>query len=179
MVTALQHVRRHPAVPVLLRTTTTLALLTVGYFMLPVTLDWGRPRLYLQLLVSVLALVGLYVVLRQRVRDSLRRREQPYARVEWLLAALYLIILSFAVVYAVLGVHAPDQFVGIADRMDALYFSVTLMSTVGFGDVSAQGTLGRAVVTVHMLFNLIYLGTGIKLLSGDRSLGATPGPDGH
>jgi voltage-gated potassium channel len=178
MTTAPADVPPHPMLAVLLRTTTTLLLLTVGYFALPFDLDWGKPSLYAELAVSAVALVGLFFLFRHKIRLSLRLRSMPYARVEWLLSALYLIILVFALTYAVIAVNAPEQFVELSNRMDALYFSVTLMATVGFGDVHPQGDFARALVTAHMLFNLIYIGTAVRLLTGDRAIGSTPGPGG-
>lgn len=178
MVTPPAGVPPHPMLRVLLRTTTTLVLLTVGYFALPFALDWGEPALFAQLALSAVALGGLFFLFRRQVRSSLQLRSMPYARVEWLLSGLYLIILVFALTYAVIAVNAPDQFVEMSNRMDALYFSVTLMATVGFGDVHPAGDFARALVTAHMLFNLIYIGTAVRLLTGDRAIGSTPGPSG-
>lgn len=178
MTTAPADVPLHPMLAVLLRTTTTLVLLTAGYFALPFNLHWGEPSLYVQLGVSAVCLVGLFFLFRYKIRASLRLRSMPYARVEWLLSGLYLIILVFALAYAVIAVNAPAQFVELSNRVDALYFSVTLMATVGFGDVHAEGDFARALVTVHMLFNLIYIGTAVRLLTGDRAIGTTPGPSG-
>jgi hypothetical protein len=62
----------------------------------------------------------------------------------------------------------PAQFAGIADRTDALYFSVTVVGTVGFGDVHATATVSRILVTTQMLVNLIYIGTALRLLSSMR-----------
>ena len=50
-------------------------------------------------------------------------------------------------------------------RTDSLYFSVTTMATVGFGDVHAAGPVARVMVTVQMVFNLIYLGTALRVLT--------------
>jgi hypothetical protein len=86
-------------------------------------------------------------------------------RVQWLLTALYLLVLGFATLYALTATVAPDQFTGIQNRSDALYFSVTTTSTVGFGDIHASGTPARLMVTVQMLFNLIYIGTALRILS--------------
>ena len=84
------------------------------------------------------------------------------------------VVLGFAVLYIVTATVAPEQFAGLANRTDALYFSVTIMGTVGFGDVHAAGTAARLMVTVQMLFNLIYLGTALRVLSAGIS---RPEPD--
>ena len=50
--------------------------------------------------------------------------------------------------------------------MDALYLTVTVFSTVGFGDISAASQPGRILVTIQMILNLIVLGAGVRLLTG-------------
>jgi voltage-gated potassium channel len=51
-------------------------------------------------------------------------------------------------------------------KSDALYFTVTIFSTVGFGDVSATGETTRLVVTAQMILDLIFLGVGIRVILG-------------
>jgi hypothetical protein len=89
---------------------------------------------------------------------------------EALLTSLYLLIIVFATIYYFVASRSPDQFDGIADRMDSLYFTVTVISTVGFGDIHAVGTFGRALVTGQMIINLIYVGTALRLLSSLRDV---------
>jgi hypothetical protein len=40
------------------------------------------------------------------------------------------------------------------DKVGAMYFTVTVFSTVGFGDITAKTDLARTLVTVQMLVNL-------------------------
>jgi voltage-gated potassium channel len=40
---------------------------------------------------------------------------------------------------------------GIANYADALYFTVTTLTTTGFGDITLPGTLGRLLSVVIML----------------------------
>ena len=50
-------------------------------------------------------------------------------------------------------------------RTDSLYFVVTMVSKVGFGDITAVGQTARAVVTVNMFLNLVFLGATLRLLT--------------
>ena len=59
----------------------------------------------------------------------------------------------------------PGQFAELHDKTDALYFNVSTLSTVGFGDVHATGQLARAAVTVQIVFNLVFLGTAVAVIS--------------
>lgn len=156
---------RYPLALALWHTTVVIALLTLGYFLFPLHLprsdavDAGR------LAGSLAALALVAVVLRREARRSRTRQSRQYHRIQQLLTALYVLVLFFAMVYAVISAWRPGEFAGLQDRVDSLYFSTTVVSTVGFGDVHAEGNLARVVVTVHMLFNLIYLGTALRLLT--------------
>jgi hypothetical protein len=157
--------RADPLVRMLGHTTVVLALLTLAYYVLPLRLDrddawqWGR------LATSVIALVVLGSFLRRSLRRSSRVQATSFVRIQWLLSLLYLLVLAFALLYAAVAVRSADQFVGLENRTDALYFSVTIVATVGFGDIHASGTLAKVVVTAHMLFNLVYLGTALRMLT--------------
>ena len=51
-------------------------------------------------------------------------------------------------------------------RTDALYFTVTVFTTVGFGDIVATTQLVRLVVTAQMILDLGVLGLGIRVFLG-------------
>ena len=51
-------------------------------------------------------------------------------------------------------------------RSDALYLTVTIFATVGFGDISAQTESARLFVTVQMLLDLVVLGLGLQVFLG-------------
>lgn len=149
-------------------TTQVLILLTVGYYLLPLRLAGEGPMGIARAFFSVLAFGLLGWIFRIHVRWSRRTQHRAYLRIQWLLSVLYLLALTFALTYTIVAMRSPGQFVGIDDRTAALYFSVTVIGTVGFGDIHAAGTLGQVLVTMQMLFNLIYLGTALRLLSTMR-----------
>jgi hypothetical protein len=150
-----------------------LALLTVSYYLLP-SEDLAGPGPLGRLGGMVLALAGFILVVRTQLK-GLRSGQWPVlARIEALLTALYLLILVFATTYFIVYRIAPDQIVGIADRTDSLYFAVTVISTVGFGDIHAVGTTGRAIVTGQMLFDLVYVGAALRALSARAGVVVSP-----
>jgi hypothetical protein len=145
-------------------TTVVLFLLTLGYYLVPLHRPFSETNGVLRAALTAVALVGLVWALRAQ---SQRSRTQPkvYLRIQWLLTALYLLVLGFALAYTILADLAPSQFAGMGDRTDALYFSVTVMATVGFGDIHATDTVSRLLVTGQMVLNLVYIGTALRLLS--------------
>lgn len=160
--------RPDPLLQMLGHTTVVLVLLTIAYFVAPLRMDWSHGPDVGRLIGSLAAVALVAVFLRRTLQRSRRVLDRRYLYIEWLLTLLYLLVLAFALAYAALATYGDGQFVGLEDRTDALYFSVTLVATVGFGDVHAEGGAARLLVTVHMLFNLIYLGTALRLLTFPR-----------
>ncbi|MBU2959438.1 ion transporter [Citreicella sp. C3M06] len=68
-------------------------------------------------------------------------------------AALNLIVFVFVMtglVYATQHLQNPQ----IANYADALYFTVTALTTTGFGDITLQGSLGRLISVLVMIFGV-------------------------
>jgi voltage-gated potassium channel len=69
-------------------------------------------------------------------------------------------------VYVSLSAGDPGSaFTEPLDKIDGLYFAVTVMTTVGFGDITAATGLTRGFVTFQMLVNLVLLGTAVRVLT--------------
>ena len=62
-------------------------------------------------------------------------------------------------------------------RTDALYFTVTVFSTVGFGDIAPKSEAARVILIVQMLGDLAILGAGIRVLLGAVQRGRQQRPD--
>jgi voltage-gated potassium channel len=80
-----------------------------------------------------------------------------------ILVSLYLLI--FARLYLSISLGDPLAFSLPLDTTTALYFTVTVFATVGFGDIVAQINSMRLLVTLQMLLNLAVLGTLIRLIT--------------
>jgi hypothetical protein len=111
---------------------------------------------------ALVALAGFAVarsVVRRRVFD-----------VRTILAGLCIYVLlgmQWAFIYNAIGGFQSDPFFAqpvIATSADYLYFSFITQATVGYGDLSAAGNLGRACAVIEALTSQIYLVTIIALL---------------
>lgn len=78
------------------------------------------------------------------------------------MVAVLLFVALFALLYMVMTTANPGAFSMVLDKSAALYFAMTITSTVGFGDIVPVSTLARNVVTFQMLLNLVVLGAAVR-----------------
>ena len=70
----------------------------------------------------------------------------------------------FAVTYLEIS-QLPGEIVGMKTPLDAVYFTMTTLMTIGFGDIAAEGQLARGAVLTQMLFTILVLSSSVRLLS--------------
>lgn len=78
--------------------------------------------------------------------------------------------LTFAYAYELIGALGSEPFFasGVSGaRSEYVYFSFITMATVGYGDLTAAGDLGRAVATLEGIAGQIYLVTAVAALIGN------------
>jgi voltage-gated potassium channel len=98
------------------------------------------------------------------------KHDFPFVRRDYdtIVAGAHLFVFLFvmrAVVYETQHQHNP----AIGNYVDALYFTVTTLTTTGFGDTTLPGTAGRLLTIVMMIVSL-------SLFEGDPPVG---GPSRH
>lgn len=158
------------------RTSLMVLLLTLCYYMLPPGGRLHDGATAARWIGSLVALSGFVLLVLRSLRAA--RADRSFTtRAEAVLTVLYVMVLVFAITYGMIATHMPGEFHGIENPTDALYFTVTVAATVGFGDITAAGTAARLVVTVHMLVNLIYVGTALRVLT-NRGTARGPGGEG-
>ena len=102
-----------------------------------------------------------------QLRMISRARYPALRAVEALATTLPLFLLLFASAYLVMAGSSPANFSAHSlTRTDALYFTVTVFSTVGFGDITAVSQSARLVVTAQMLLDLLALGLVVRAFVG-------------
>lgn len=145
----------------LLRALIAAVVLVTLYFVIPlVWIDLLPPPV--AMVVAALVLVGVSV---WQVLAIIRAEEPGLRAVEALAVIAPLYLLVFAAIYFLMAHNDPANFTQTLTRMDALYFTVTVFATVGFGDIAAASQTARVIVTVQMVLNLILLGAGLRLLT--------------
>jgi voltage-gated potassium channel len=145
-----------------LRWLLTCAALVVLYAVVPVSEEPEPLVMVLRWIATVLLLTVLAFVIRWQAVKQLREPDAPLgALVVGILAG----VLLFALIDYGLAVHRPDEFTGLHTRVDALYYALSTLATVGFGDVSAQGQFARAVLCVQIAFNFTAIAGAASLVA--------------
>jgi voltage-gated potassium channel len=138
-----------------------IAFVTI-YYLLPLrtTVTWAAVTILVAGLAGLVALVAYYV------RSILSSRFPGLRAIEALAVTVPLFLLLFACAYAVMERIAPASFAQPLTHTDALYFTVTVFTTVGFGDITARTEAARLVVTAQMIADVIIIGLAIQAIVG-------------
>jgi len=153
-----------------LRAAGTTAALVVIYYLLP--LDRSSAGAAVTGLVALIALVTF------QVRSILASPFPGLRAVEALATSLPLFLVLFASTYLVIATESAGSFSQQLTHTDALYFTVTVFATVGFGDITATTEAARLVVTGQMIIDLIIIGIGAKIILGAVQQGRQRRPEG-
>ncbi|MET8408438.1 ion channel [Streptomyces sp. NPDC005195] len=150
--------------------------LVTAYYLLP--LDGYSARGTSVLLLSGLLAVVLVFV--WELRTIIRSPHPRLKAVEALAATLVLFLVLFASAYYLLDRSAPGSFTEPLSRTDALYFTLTTFSTVGFGDIAARSETGRVMTMLQMAGGLVLVGFAARVLASAVQAGLRHrGPVGH
>ncbi|MFD9463482.1 potassium channel family protein [Streptomyces sp. NPDC060027] len=136
------------------------AALVAAYYLLPLDSAFT--------VASVIALVGglvaVALLLVWQVREIVSSERPGLRAVAALATVLPLFLLLFATTDYLLDRSVPDSFSEAMSRTDALYFTMTVFSTVGFGDISPRSQTARLLVTGQITANLLLLGVAARIL---------------
>ncbi|MRG60697.1 two pore domain potassium channel family protein [Agromyces sp. CFH 90414] len=137
-------------------------MLVTVYFLVPLAWIDGVPVA----VVLALAALVLLAVSWWQVRAILRSPQPGLRGIEALAVIAPLYLLLFAATYFLMASAEPASFsTDPLSRLDTLYFTVTVFSTVGFGDISPATQATRTVAMAQMILNLVVLGAGVRLLT--------------
>ena len=85
-----------------------------------------------------------------------------------LAAAMFLAI--FSMIYVMQSMQDPQAFTEQLDPFTSYYFSLTVLATVGFGDITPVSTAARSVTMVQMALDLVFVAMLIRIVGGAAKL---------
>ena len=136
--------------------------ITVAYFVLPFT----SPLTGATLLWLVLGLVAIGVLIVWQVRAIVSSDVPRLRTLRAVVIGVSTLLVVFAATYSVISTSRPDSFTEPLSRTDALYFTVTVFATVGFGDIAPRSEVARIITMIQMILGLITVGLLVRILLG-------------
>jgi voltage-gated potassium channel len=153
--------RRRLLAMLVIRTSLSVAMLLLIYALLPAERTTTTDAL--GRLVAAVVFVALVIALQVH---AIRSANHPVLRaIEAAINAICVFIIVFALCYLGLAQSNPANFSEPLNHISAFYYTVTILATVGFGDISAKSDVARLVVTVQMLLDLAIIAIIVRVFS--------------
>ncbi len=179
---SLGDVRRSDVLKVVVVAGVTTAAILFLYYVMPIPPPRGSP--FAQMAVGILLFAAVFGY---EVRAILRSNRPVKRAARAAAVVIPLFIVVFAWIYLCMSHSDPTAFDETFSRTQGLYFAVTVLSTVGFGDITPKTDPARAIVTMQMVLDLVIVALVAKLIlgaagrrsaelrsSGDASEGTSP-----
>lgn len=138
----------------------TILVFGLAYFLLPWT---GHERIGAYVAAGVV-FVAVIVAATWQVRRLVRSDTPKVQAIEAFMTILPVYLLGCAAVNVVISTNNPGAFSESLSRMSGLYFTLSVFSTVGFGDIVALTDGARAAISIEIVANLVLVGLGIKVI---------------
>jgi hypothetical protein len=156
-----------------LRAVATSALVLLVYFAVP-TDKTPHHAIIVRMAVGLAFFVA---VLGYEVRAIVRSQRPMLRAANAMALVIPIFVVEFAWMYITLAHSNPGAFTQPLDKIGALYFTVTVFTTVGFGDIAARTHPARLAVTAQMVLDVIVIAVVIRLIleAARGTFGGAPG----
>jgi voltage-gated potassium channel len=135
-------------------------LIVGAFYVLPIGRE-SSARAFVRLTVDIALIAAVFAWQIRRIS----RAELPELRaIEALGIVIAVFLVAFSSIYLSMSHEAVTTFTQPLDHTRALYFTVTVFSTVGFGDITPRTDPARLVVSAQMLLDLAIIGAVVRLL---------------
>jgi hypothetical protein len=140
----------------------TIVVPVVIYFLLPLDREFGVLIATVLVITAAASLIPLSIRQAQMVLFS---PDPLFDAMRCIVSALVFLVIAFSSAYFVLAANYDDQINGLHTKLDGIYFTITILATVGFGDISATGQTARAIVSGQMVVNFAVLAVSLRVIT--------------
>ena len=131
-------------------------------------------RSFVRAMFVAVVVIAAYYVLPVRTKTDLGMVVRAVARAEFprlraidaLVSTVSVMVIAFAISYLNMSQRHAEAFNVVLERTTSLYFTLTTLATVGYGDIHAQTDAARIVVMIQMVFNVAVIGTTVRAILG-------------
>ena len=149
-----------PALRAVARAMGVSAGLVVAYYLLPMDAPFDGGTI-IGLVLGLIAVTALFL---WQVRAIVRSPYPELRAVESLAGVVPLFVLLFAASYFLLERATLGSFTEPLTRTDALYFALTVTSTVGFGDITARSETARVMTMIQIVGGILLVGIAARVV---------------
>jgi voltage-gated potassium channel len=141
----------------------TLASLFVIFWLLSLVPEVPDLSLTLPYGMLLVGMIVYFVYFRKQVRRIQSSRYPLLQSAEALILAAAIFLSLFAGFYVMIHGVQPGAFSEPLTHFTALYFTITVFATVGFGDITPVTDLARGFTMVQMALGLGFIGMLVKI----------------
>jgi voltage-gated potassium channel len=146
-----------------------VARLVLGLAFILLMLDFvpkkpGDPVIY----PIAIAVVGIAVYVwffRRQVQGVYKSRYPNLRAIESLILVAAMFLAIFAMVYVMISMNDPSGFTESLDSFNAYYYALTVLATVGFGDIAPNTVSARSVTMLQMALDIAFIAVIIRVMS--------------
>lgn len=114
--------------------------------------------------------VAIYVWFFRRQLRRIQASRYPFIQASEalvLVAAMFLAL--FSTFYVTISVNEPSAFTAELDHFTAYYYALTVLATVGFGDITPVSDLARLVSMIQMAIDIVFVAAVLRVLMSAAS----------
>lgn len=140
----------------------------MAFIFLALALVPQRPdaSVVLPVLMVILGVAAYGWFFARQLKKVTHARYPAVRSVEALVLVATMFLAVFAVVYGIISSQAPGSFTEPLDHFNAYYFALTVLATVGFGDITPVSDGARIACMVQMALDIAFIGAAVKILGG-------------
>jgi hypothetical protein len=130
-------------------------------------------------IIGMIVLALIYVGFFIRSIRAVQKSQFPGIRAgEAMLSSGVLLLAIFASIYSLISLQDPEAFTEVLTPFSSIYFSLTILATVGFGDIAPSSVPARSVAMAQMVLDLVFIGVLVRTITNaaKRSIASRAAP---
>lgn len=117
-------------------------------------------------IIVIIICTVIYVWYFRRQLKRIKKSKFPQlVAIEALILIATMFLAVFAAIYVMLSTANPAAFSEPLDHFNAYYFALTVLATVGFGDITPVTTAARATAMVQMAIDIAFIAVLVRIIS--------------
>ena len=114
----------------------------------------------------VVVAFGVYATFfRRQIRKIENSRYPTVSSIEALILIATMFLAFFASIYVMMSASDPNSFTEPLTHFTAFYFALTVLATVGFGDITPVADGARLACMIQMAIDIVFIAAMIRVVS--------------